>query len=233
MSRIEERGRWSVYSLAVLASGLWLLLLAAPASARDAQVSVFRGEDDLLVDVHTEGLIDDDVQRALRSGLPARVRLRVVLWARRAVLWDEPVTDVQIDLRVVHVLLDDRYDVLDDTGRLVFTSTEVVEVASWVEDTRALPLCALDELDPDRSHYVTTEMRLDPLTIEELRDLRRWLRGALAEEDDRSSVERLSGQLLGVVKGKLGLGDRRRTGRSANFELDTLLAPTRDDAGQR
>lgn len=223
MSPIEECRRWCAW----LRAGVWsflLLGLATSAVASDAEVRVFRGEDDLLVDVRTTDLVNDDVQRALRSGLPARVRLRMELWARRSVLWDELVLTVQTDLRVVYLLIDERFDVLDDTGRLVFTSPEVEEVARWVEDVRAMPLCAFDEIESDRSHYVTAELRLDPLTVEELRDLRRWLRGAFSEDDERSSVERLSGQLLGVVKGKLGLGDRRRSGRSADFEWDALEA---------
>lgn len=210
--------------------GMLLVCTAGTALAREAQVAVFRGPDDLLVDVRTDDLVDEDVQRALRSGLPARVRLRMELWARRSVLWDELVIALQTEVRVVFTLLDERFDVLDDAGRLVFTSADVADVVRWLENVRALPLCALDELEPGRKHYVTAELRLDPLTVEEVRDLRRWLRGALTEEDERSSVERLSGQLLGVVKGKLGLGDRQRSGRSPSFELEELLPPGRSDA---
>lgn len=227
MSPIEVGRRWPAW----LRAGVWGILimsLAASAAAADAEVEVFVGDDDLLVDVRTTDLVNDDVQRALRSGLPARVRLRVELWARRSVLWDELVLTVQTDLRVVYLLIDERFDVLDDTGQLVFTSADAEDVARWVGSVHALPLCALDEVESNRSHYVTAELRLDPLTVEELRDLRRWLRGAFSEDGERSSVERLSGQLLGVVKGKLGLGDRRRRGRSADFELDALATSPSD-----
>lgn len=202
-----------------------LVCVAVTARAESAEVRVHRGSDDLLVDVSAHDLVDDDVRRALLSGLPARIRLRVELWAARSVLWDELVATHESEARIVYTLLDEHFDVLDESGRTVFSTADAEAVANWVQQVRGLPLCAFDTVRPRRRHYVTAEFRLDPLTVEELKDLHRWLSGTLTGIDERSSVERLSGQLLGLVKGKIGLGDRRRGGRSADFRAETLPPP--------
>lgn len=200
-----------------------VLVTAGLARADDAVLRLDHDEDFLLVDLVAEDLVDDDVRAALRSGLPARVTVRIELWEERGLLWDRVVLGYRSELRLVHRLLDERYDLFDENGERLLSSPDVEEAVLWVETVRGLPLCALDRLEPGKDYYVAAHIRLDPLTVEEIEDLRRWLRGGLADaEDDRGTLERLSGHLLGVLKSQVGLGDRSRETRSGSFDVEGL-----------
>lgn len=200
----------------------WLLCLAlvvaTPVAASELEVEARAVDGQVLVDVHAGSLFDDDLERSLRSGLPARVRLVVELWNERAALWDHFVLDHRSEVRVLYDVLDARYDVFDGGGALLASTAERDEAARWVEEVEGLPLCAVDALDPDERYYVSAEVRLQPMTVEEVRDLERWLRGSLEGGDGEGSVlGRVSRQLFGVLKGRVGLGDRGLRGRSDDF----------------
>lgn len=203
-----------------------LLLLAltcvvVSAQADDLQIDVHAVEGELRIDLRAQDVLDDDVERALRSGLPARVRLTVELWNASGWL-DRFVLDHRSEHRVLFDLLDERYDVIDDRGEVVFRSTRRREIEDWIERLDDLPLCFLDDLETDDGYYVAVEFRVEPLTLEEVRDLERWLRGNLSADADESMLSRVSRQLFGVLKGRVGLGDREVRGRSKRFEPGAL-----------
>lgn len=196
-----------------------LLLLVAwcvAARADDVAVDVRARDGEILVDFRATGIFDDDVERALRSGLPARVRLVVELWSA-AGWFDSFLLDHRSEHRVLFDVLDERYDVIDDAGEVVLRSPARREIADWLQRVEDLPLCLVEELDPDEKHYVAVKIRLEPLTLEEMRDLERWLRGNLGAEGDESMLTRVSRQLFGVLKGRVGLGERDADGRSSSF----------------
>lgn len=201
---------------------LALCLVVAPVSyAGDVDVKVESRDGELLVDLRVDGLFDEDVERALRSGLPARVGLAVELWADGG-LWDHFVLDHRSDHRVVFDLLDESYDVVDDRGDFVLREATRDQVADWLQRIDDLPLCLLEDLESGRNHYVAVEVHLAPLTLEEMRDLERWLRGSLRRDEDESMLGRVSRQLFGVLKGRVGLGDRDVDGRSEHFDREGI-----------
>lgn len=201
----------------------WLLCLvlavAFPAVvAAELEVEARTVDGQVLVDVRAPLLFDDDLERSLRSGLPARVRLVVELWNERTGLWDHFVLDHRSEIRVLYDVLDARYDVFDGGGVLLASTSERGEAARWVEEVDGLPLCAIEDLHPEDRYYVSAAIRLQPMTVEEVRDLERWLRGSLEGGDGQGSVlGRVSRQLFGVLKGRVGLGDRGLRGRSGDF----------------
>ena len=200
---------------------LAVALLVGVAHADDVRVAVSARDGQVRVDLRAESVFDDGVDRSLRSGLPARVGLAVELW-RDGTLWDDLVLEHRSEHRVLFDLLDERYDVIDDLGEVVLSTTSADSVARWLQRIEGLPLCAVEELDDERDHYVAVTIRLEPLTVAEVRDLERWLRGNLHAGGDRNLLERVSGQLLGVLKGRVGLGNRDVTGRSRDFRRTDL-----------
>lgn len=203
-----------------------LLLLGgiAPARADDVRVDVTARDGQLHVDVRADEVFDDGVERALRSGLPARVTLAVELW-RDGTLWDDFVLEHRSEQRVLYDLLDERFDVIDEFGDVLLRTASADTIARWLEEIDDLPLCSLDDLDRDRSHYVAVSIRLEPLTVEEVRDLERWLSGNLRTAGDDGMLERVSRQLFGVLKGRVGLGDRDAEGRSDDFRPRDVSGP--------
>lgn len=208
----------------LLAASLLVVGSVGPVLADDVRVDVTARDGQVRVHVRAGAVFDDGVERALRSGLPARVSLAVELW-RDGRLWDDFVLEHRIEQRVLYDLLDERFDVIDDRGEVLLRTTSTDTVARWLQEIDGLPLCAVDDLDGDREHYVAVSIRLEPLTVEEVRDLERWLSGNLRTAGDDGVLERVSRQLFGVLKGSVGLGDRDASGRSDDFRPRDLDAP--------
>jgi len=194
--------------------------LASGARADGVEVRVFADAELLLVDYTADEVLDGAARRALRQGLPARVRARVQLWRPRPGLWDRLVLEAEVEHRIVFDLLEDRYEVFEGESPVLMTES-IREVEALLRRTSRLPLCDLAEVDPDRVHHVLVEVRVEPLSEEEMRDLERWLAGGIRGRGggDRSA---LSKQVFSMVKDRLGLADRERSGRSRSFRPGRL-----------
>lgn len=194
---------------------LLLLLLAGGAAAQaGSRLSVRVGENGRAV-VLSEGLLRDAVLRdALDSGLPLRFRLRVELWEKR--LFDRLVDAQEIHLALVQDPLDHSY-LLDD--RRV---GQRFESLALVEDAVARALRpALRPGERRGRFYYLAELEVETLSLSDLEELRRWLRGSVGPAvEGRTSPERaLRSGLERVLIRVIGLPTRRYEARSATFSV--------------
>jgi hypothetical protein len=206
-----------------------VIVLCALFSARAAWAGVevlVAAEDGIVyVDARATGLFEPDLDEALKSGLPARVEVEVILFERRAGLFDRTLRSTDWQVSVVFDLLDERYTVLDVAGVPILDTEDLVEVEEFVTGFEAWPLCPVDELGSGRTHSVEVEFRLEPLTIEEVRDLERWLRGNVREG---SRLRDVPGQLVGILRNRLGLGGHSERGHSGRFRVSDLRSRDTD-----
>lgn len=164
------------------------------------------------VRVQTGSLLEDGGLRgALESGLPLRFHLRVELW--RKGFFDRLSGAGEVDLALVQDPLDGVYVVDDGRREQRFPALESA-VASL---QRALA----PTLQPTRAgrYYYLATLEVETLSLSDLDELRRWLRGEVQPAvEGRSSparaVERGLGRLFVRV---IGLPSRKYEDRSATF----------------
>lgn len=77
--------------------------------------------------------------------------------------------------------------VFADTGMAYADRRADVDPADWVSSARpevpGEPICGLERLDEEDRYYAVVEIVVEPLSVEEVRDLERWLQGNLREGD--------------------------------------------------
>ncbi len=192
------------------------LVLAAAVCPAQAEVLLAVSAEDgtVYVDARATGLFGPDLDVALRSGLPARVRIELVLWERRSAIWDREVVRGSWRVSVRFDLLDESYSVFDATGITLLETDDLGEVEEIVAGVELWPLCSLDELEGRRRHYLSAKFGVEPLSLDEVRDLERWLGGSVRQRDRLRDVP---GQLVGILRSWLGLGERSERGRSEDF----------------
>jgi hypothetical protein len=192
------------------------LVLGAAVCPAAAEVSLAVSAEDgtVYVDARATGLFGPDLDEALRSGLPARVRIELVLWERRSGIWDREVVRGSWGVSVLFDLLDETYSVLGAEGIPLMESGDLGEVEEFVAGVNLWPLCSLDVLDGGRRHYLGAKFGVEPLSVDEVRDLEHWLSGSVLQLDRLRDVP---GQLVGILRSRLGLGERSERGRSADF----------------
>jgi hypothetical protein len=198
----------------VLIVALALGAVVCPAQAA-VEIVVSAEDGTVYVDARTTGLFGPELEEALLSGLPARVKVELVLWERRSGLWDREVVRDSWGVRILFDLLAKTYSVLDTGGTFLLETADLSEVEELAAGIDLWPLCSLEELEGGRRHYLGVKFGVEPLSVDEVHDLERWLSGNVREPGHR--LRDVPGQLVGILRGRLGLGERSERGRSADF----------------
>ena len=230
-------GHWRVLAAAL---GAVLLTTSAPslgaslgAQERPAGVSIDLPSMERLAEegpvVRAQGVLTTPTLSALvTAGFPARLRFRVELWAegrlvdalQRAATWDVVVRRLGGD---------ERYEVTQLVGaqRVALGSYRALaDAAAAAERAVRVPLRAPDD---GRSHYFVAAVEVEALSVTDLDEVNRWLRGELepALRGDRAAAPALGRGVRTLATRLLG-GDRRRyEARSRSFRASsrTTVSP--------
>jgi hypothetical protein len=161
-------------------------------------------------------LADDELEDAIRSGLPLRLRFRVELW--RDALFDDLISTEQWTAVLTFDPLSELYVVrirADAPRARAFTD---FAAARAVVET-AYPV----SLKPQRRgrYYYTGSVDIETLSLSDLEELERWLKGELqpAVSGDRSLPGAIGQGARRLFIRVLSLPERRLEARSERFRM--------------
>jgi hypothetical protein len=161
-------------------------------------------------------LADDELEDAIRSGLPLRLRFRVELW--RDALFDDLISTEQWTAVLTFDPLSELYVVrirADAPRARAFTD---FAAARAVVET-AYPV----SLRPQRRgrYYYTGSVDIETLSLSDLEELERWLKGELqpAVSGDRSLPGAIGQGARRLFIRVLSLPERRLEARSDRFRV--------------
>lgn len=202
---------------AVAWAGTFLaLVLFVPTSDAQAPPSLTIRAGDAAAEwrplVRIHGLLQDRALRdALASGLPLRFHLRVELW--EDALFDRLVEVQELSLMLVQDPLDRSY--------LLTSARDQRRFAALPEVENAIQAAALLPMRPRRSgrFYYLATLEVETLSLSDLEELRRWLRGeaAPAVQGRRPVGRAVERGLRRTVVRLLGLPTRRLEARTVTF----------------
>lgn len=188
-----------------------LLLVAAPI---DAQAPLSLDADRPVPRLRVGAVLDDEaLEDAVRSGLPLRMRFRVELWRDRLI--DDLVEQASWSAAVAFEPLERRFlagPIPSDT----IGSYPSWAMARGVVEGAYLP--AIGAVPPGRYYYIAV-LEIETLSLSDLDELQRWLRGDLqpAVRGGRSVGGAIGTGLKRLFIRILGLPARRYEVRSAPF----------------
>lgn len=154
----------------------------------------------------------------LRNGFPARLHFRAELWTSGG-LFDALQRSAEWDVLVRYDALQQRYDVVRvvrDSAAAVGRFAQFADVVAEVERPVRAPIAPLKAR---RSQYYNVKFELEMLSVSDLDEVERWLRGELkpavrGERNPGTAVGRGMRTLLARV---LGGEMRRLEARSRTF----------------
>ena len=164
--------------------------------------------------VQVDGLLDDGGLRdALESGLPVRMRLRVELWEKR--LFDRLVEVQEISLASVQDPLDRQYAL-----ELRRSERRFASLAALQEGIQAALRPEIRPSGRGRFYYLAT-LQVETLSVSDLEELRRWLRGEVAPAiaGERAPERAVGTGVQRLLVRVLGLPARTYEARSPTFAL--------------
>lgn len=162
-------------------------------------------------------LSDQDLEDAVRSGLPLRLHFRVELWRDR--VFDSLEADQTMTTVLHYDPLDDRFVLRNRAGPAEgrrFSSFSAARAA--IEGSYAL------DIQPRRSgrYYYTAVLQVETLSLSDLEELERWLKGELgpAVRGDASVPGAVGKGVRRLMVRVLGLPARRYEARSDLFRYE-------------
>jgi hypothetical protein len=198
----------------------WLLLLLcllAPAGAAAQSLSV--GPDAnaghrAILRVR-DILADDELEDAVRSGLPLRMRFLVELW--RDGFFDELVATEQWTAVLTYDALSEQYVVRTRADARARVFADFAAARAAIETAYAV------SLRPARRgrYYYTGALDIETLSLSDLEELERWLKGELqpAVSGDRSIPGAIGQGARRLFIRVLSLPERRLETRSDRFRV--------------
>ena len=191
------------------------LLLASSAYAQSLSVAPDASAGQRAVLRVRDILADDELEEAVRSGLPLRMRFLVELW--RDAFFDELVATEQWTTVLTYDALSKQYVVRAraDARARVFADFAAARVA--IETAYAAAL------RPQRRgrYYYTGALDIETLSLSDLEELERWLKGELqpAVSGDRSIPGAIGQGARRLFIRVLSLPERRLEARSERFRV--------------
>ena len=214
------------------AAGLGLLsALAAPgpASAGSLALGPLRVDRGLVVtEMSLLEPLDAAARSSVESGLPITIRTRVEVWRDRRRWFDKQIAS-RVEAERVYWDPGERRFVLDHPppharqdgfDRL----SELLDHLS----TRSLEIHPRWDLEAGHRYFAIVEVAIQPITLEEFRELDGWIRGRVAgdgpqpEPDDDGEGAGITRTLFGFLVDLSGFGDTVLRTRTERFRVEDL-----------
>lgn len=181
---------------------------------------------DFSVDFRVEELFDEAIIDGLERGFTVGITYQVELWRVRNNWFDQLLTRQVLQYKTGYNKFDRRYFWVNESSEfgpesLVSSSFEkITQKCSVLEE---LILAKKDDFNVDNQYYVVITGILEPLSVENMDEMRKWLGGEVSglelKENPEDSPKKLTGRLLTLIKNITGFGDRHYAGRSGDFVI--------------
>lgn len=204
---------------------LTFLLIASPALAQRAtprlEVALLSSSPTVGASIRADGLLDFELQELLRNGFPAAMRFRLELW-RVGGMFDEIEGDpVQWNMLVRYDPYTGEYNVVRSQGARFqedFGGFPTLAAAEAAVLSKPYPV-TLQPRRPGARYYYNVVVDVESLSVSDLDELQRWLRGELrpAVRGKRSPLSALREGFGTLLSRVLGGETRHYESRSGTF----------------
>lgn len=207
-----------VFLLAPVLALFWASAPAAPVAGQDAAASYISVEPTTGRVVVELGLLLEDraLADAIHQGLPLRIEVEAELWRDR--LFDSEAGRAEWKASVVYDPVTLLYDV-EVFGSEPMSLPGLAEVRSHLQASFDLDL---RPREPGRYYYLAV-VEMETLSLSDLEELRRWLRGDLAAGQSANETDGVVGRgVRRLFVRALGLPTRRVRLRTPAFSFPEL-----------
>jgi hypothetical protein len=143
--------------------------------------SLYVGEGALRVNFHADSAVTEKLLDGLRRGLTASITYKLQLWHKR--LFSDLGAEQSLQYKATFDNWEQKYVVVGAGERRV-TSLVATLREKWTMH-RHVRLVDIERLQPGRTYYLIIEAVLEPVSKENLREIRGWLSGEVKSAPER------------------------------------------------
>lgn len=219
-------------------SSIFCFLIAWPgaitAMAQEARVvidSLRLEASALYVDFHVDSLLTSTLLNGMQRGLTSAAQFRVQLWRKRSRWFGSTfLGERHYEIKSTYEAWEKKYIIVTAGERRLTSSLDLVR--RWWEQHRGVALAEAKQLQTDRRYFVTIELSLEPVSKENLNEIRGWLAGEVKPSAQRDSTQHapadttaartnsVSERLLNLLVNLTGFGKQVVTIQSEIFGVD-------------
>lgn len=180
--------------------------------------SLYVEDGALLVDFHADSLVTAKLLEGLRRGLTSSISYHLQLWHKRWI--SDLIAERRFEWKAAFDNWEQKYIVVGG-GERRLTAAAATLRAKWTTH-RSLQLVDIDRLQPGRNYYLVVEAFFEPVSKENLREIRGWLAGEVkggAPADSNTAHSGVKLRLLETLMNLIGFGGKKISTRSATFQL--------------
>ncbi|MBN2029668.1 DUF4390 domain-containing protein [bacterium] len=178
----------------------------------------------LIFDFELFDLFSEDIIRGLRKGMTAAIEYQVQLWEERRHWFDRVVAEKSIRMKVGYDSWEQSFILTrPEEGPVLLSESHIQDRCSRLD---GFHLVDLNQLKAKGRYTLVVKMILQPLSVDNYEEIKRWLAGEVQELNPRnlksteSPDEKAGDWLLGLVLNLTGFGDRAITAESPAFHIE-------------
>lgn len=177
----------------------------------------------LVVSFSIQDLFTDRVLESMNKGVSVSIQYEISLWRKRSSWFDKNVTSTTLYFKVKYNKFDRRYIWQSVNERR--TTASLIKIHRLCAEQTEAPVTFSSEIESENSYYITVKGILKPTAIEDLNDVKNWLRGEIKEinldelNDPKKSGKKITSGLFNAFKELAGFGDKIYTGTSFDFTI--------------
>lgn len=181
----------------------------------------FRTEENrLMIDFEVNKVLDQDVITGMKKGMTAALLYEVQLWEKRPRWINSLITEKAIRMKINYDNWEQRFRLMrrDKTD-----SYDELLLQKECASLKNIPVADAGHLEENKIYYITVRIIVQPMTLENLEEMRDWLSGEVREIDPgdiepvRSPAKQTTRWIFRLFRNVTGFSDRVVTARSPVF----------------
>lgn len=178
------------------------------------------------------GLFDRETFRSLRKGMTAGLEYQIQVWGERDGWFDAVIDETVLRMKLGYDNWERCYTVMRPGGTTRFQEDSAAERDCC--RIRGVGLVRRDRLKPGRTYHVLVRAVFEPMSVESLHEIGRWLSGEVDDLNAKSlrrkhsPIQSAGDWLLGFVVNVSGFGDREFTAESPPLTVEDGAVRFRD-----
>jgi len=210
---------------------VWLSTAAFAQETRVVVDSLRLEASALYVDFHVDSLLTTTLLNGMQRGLTSAAQFRVQLWRKRRRWFGSTfLAERHYEVKSTYDAWEKKYAIVTAGERRLTSGLDLVR--RWWEQHRGVALAEIKQLQPDRRYFVTIELLVEPVSKENLNEIRGWLAGEVKTSAPRDSTQRapadttanrnnsVSDRLLNLIVNLTGFGKQVVTIQSEIFGIE-------------
>jgi hypothetical protein len=179
--------------------------------------------DSLRMDFIVDSLFNREVFRGLKKGMTAGLEYQVQLWEKRSGWFDMVIAEAGMRMKIGYDNWERKFTVMHSDRTLLFMNEE--DAGRHCSRLIRFRITGKNQLKPARAYRIFVRVLFQPMSIENVEEIRRWLSGkaddlnAKSIKRSKSPLKSAGDWLLGFVVNVSGFGDREFTAESAEFTV--------------